>query len=104
MVNTRKLFMHSGLLHVLFKLGLIGFFLFVAILFKYGAGWLAVRRKLQGDSQEYIIGEASFAAFIFTIPDLLNGTPFIVFRVAQMYALMLGITWVASSLAPVRSN
>jgi hypothetical protein len=96
--EKRLLFMHSAVIHVLFKLGFVGLFIFLGIFYRYVLGWQRANAQMTKQSLPYLVGESAFAAWIFMLPDIFFGTPFIIFRHAQVLALLIGLTWAATRI------
>jgi hypothetical protein len=105
------LFLHSGVLHVALKSGLLGLALFAGLAFAFVA---AARRALRQLPPEYLgIGTAGVAGVTFMLPDLLVGTPIPQVRTTQMLAVCMALPYLAlavsgglrsaSQAAPARS-
>ena len=90
-------FIHSGILHIGLKTGLIGLALFA------GTAWAFVhfsRRALRALSPEMLgLGTAGVAGIAFMLPDILVGTPFPQVRTSQMLAVCLALPYVAMAAA-----
>jgi hypothetical protein len=86
-------FIHSGVLHIGLKTGLIGMALFV------GTAWAFVsfsRRALRELPPELVgLGTAGVAGIAFMLPDILVGTPFPQVRTSQMLAVCLALPYLA---------
>jgi len=87
------LFLHSGILHVALKSGLLGTFLLVGTILAFV---FFARRALRTLPPEFLgLGAAGVAGLAFMIPDLLIGTPFPQVRTTQMLALCLALPYLA---------
>ncbi|BBO68399.1 hypothetical protein DSCA_23290 [Desulfosarcina alkanivorans] len=82
-------FVHSSLGHMYVKMGLVGLLVYVWLLVSYVLWWVFARRKKWKNERMKIIGDAFFCGFLFEIPDLLFGTPFIIYRHTQILAILL---------------
>jgi hypothetical protein len=88
-------FTHSGIVHVLFKTGLVGLYLFCWPLFSLFL-WTIKRRKLFPEGSDYkILFDAAFGGILFTVPEILFATPIIIFRHLQITALFIGLIYCA---------
>lgn len=91
------LFLHSGVLHIALKSGLLGTVLLVGTI---AAFVLGARRALGSLPPELLgLGAAGAAGLAFMIPDLLVGTPFPQVRTTQMLALCLSLPYLALAAA-----
>jgi hypothetical protein len=86
-------FIHSGVLHIGLKTGLLGLALFA------GTAWAFIsfsRRALRELPPEFIgLGTAGVAGLAFMLPDILVGTPFPQVRTSQMLAVCLALPYLA---------
>jgi len=91
------LFLHSGVLHIALKSGLLGTLLLVGTIVAFVLG---ARRALRSLPPELLgLGAAGAAGLAFMIPDLLIGTPFPQVRTTQMLALCLSLPYLALAAA-----
>jgi len=91
------LFLHSGVLHIALKSGLIGTVLLAGTVVAFVVG---ARRTLRSLPPELLgLGAAGAAGLAFMIPDLLIGTPFPQVRTTQMLALCLSLPYLALAAA-----
>lgn len=91
------LFLHSGVLHIALKSGLLGTVLLAGTVVAFVVG---ARRALRSLPPELLgLGAAGAAGLAFMIPDLLIGTPFPQVRTTQMLALCLSLPYLALAAA-----
>ena len=91
------LFLHSGVLHIALKSGLLGTVLLAGTIVAFVVG---ARRALRSLPPELLgLGAAGAAGLAFMIPDLLIGTPFPQVRTTQMLALCLSLPYLALAAA-----
>ena len=91
------LFLHSGVLHIALKSGLLGTLLLAGTIVAFIVG---ARRALRSLPPELLgLGAAGAAGLAFMIPDLLIGTPFPQVRTTQMLALCLSLPYLALAAA-----
>jgi len=91
------LFLHSGLLHIALKSGLLGTMLLAGTI---AAFVLFTRRALATLPPELLgLATAGAAGLAFMLPDFLVGTPFPQVRTTQMLALCLSLPYVAMAAA-----
>ena len=89
-------FVHSGFGHLLFKSGLIGLSVFLALLICCLLFYLRNRSRLRGNNA--LLADAGFAGFLFWLPTLLVGTPIIEFRSMLLIGLTLAMPFMAHQL------
>lgn len=91
------LFLHSGVLHVALKSGLLGTALLAGTIVAFV---VFTRRALRSLPPALLgLGTAGAAGLAFMIPDLLIGTPFPQVRTTQMLALCLSLPYLAAAAA-----
>lgn len=91
------LFLHSGLLHIALKSGLIGTVLLIGTILSFV---LFARRALRELPPELLgLATAGVAGLAFMIPDFLIGTPFPQVRTTQMLAVCLALPYLAMAVA-----
>lgn len=91
------LFLHSGVLHIALKSGLLGTILLVGTI---AAFIVFTRRALRTLPPELLpLAVAGAAGLAFMIPDLLIGTPFPQVRTTQMLALCLCLPYLAMAVS-----
>lgn len=88
-------FPHSAIAHMLLKSGLLGLILFLWIFIGFALWWLRSRRIYLQSGDSNIICEAFFCGFLFTIPELLVGTPIIIFRHLQICGIIMSTIYIA---------
>jgi len=86
-------FVHSGVVHIWLKTGLVGLALFLGGLLSYIVFVHAKRRMIEPAQRAFF--EAAFAGFLFSIPNVLVGTPVIEFRTMLLFGLVLAIPYLA---------
>jgi hypothetical protein len=87
------LFLHSGVLHLALKSGLLGIVLFTGLALAFVA---VARRALRQLPPEYLgLGAAGVAGVAFMLPDLLVGTPIPQVRTTQMLAVCMALPYLA---------
>jgi hypothetical protein len=94
-------FIHSGVLHIGLKSGLIGLALFAGTA---GAFVGFARRALRQLPPELLgLGTAGVAGMAFMLPDILVGTPFPQVRTSQMLAICMALPYLAMAAAAARA-
>jgi O-antigen ligase len=97
-------FTHSSIIHMLFKTGLVGLLLFLSIFLSFTRWWLKNRRRPWDDPDLKMLGDSAFAGFLFEVPDMLFGTPIIIYRHLQLVAFFVALTYLAYSFGTVRKQ
>ncbi len=91
------LFLHSGVLHIALKSGLVGTVLLFGTLITFV---LFARRALKQLPPELLgLATAGVAGLAFMIPDFLIGTPFPQVRTSQMLAVCIALPYLAMAVA-----
>ncbi len=95
------LFIHSGILHVALKSGLLGLVLFIGLAWAFvSAARVAVRQL----PPAYLgLGTAGVAGVAFMLPDILIGTPIAQVRTTQMIAISMALPYLALAVARVHA-
>lgn len=86
-------FVHSSVIHVYIKTGLVGIALYLAMLFSYVVWWLRIRRRKWNNIYYKSLGDAFFCGFLVELPDILFGTPLTIFRHSQIIAILLSLPY-----------
>jgi len=86
-------FVHSGVLHVLFKSGLVGFVLLCGLLASFV--WSVKRVYPALDSRARAVLVMGAAGVLFMLPDILFGTPFIQVRTTQLLGFCMALPYIA---------
>jgi O-antigen ligase len=90
-------FVHSGILHILLKTGLVGAAIVSAALFFFIRFVIYARRTL-ADRDRWLV-DAALAGLIFMIVDFLIGTPIIQFRTMLLCGVMIAIPYLVAEIA-----
>ena len=86
-------FIHSGVLHLTLKSGLLGLALFLGLAFAF---YMFARRALRQLPPELAgLGTAGLAGIAFMLPDFLIGTPVPQLRTTQLLAFCMALPYVA---------
>ena len=96
-------FVHSGMLHVAFKTGLIGLALLIGLIVALIVFWRRNAANIEPSLQPIAI--TGIAGLLFMLPDMIIGTPIPQVRTMQMLAFCLALPYLAYgvTLAPQRS-
>ncbi len=89
-------FVHSSLVHMFMKMGLLGFIPYMMMLIRFPIWWLKESRRSWNNKSLRSIAEAFFCGFLFWLPDIMFGTPIINFRHLQLLAMSFAIPIIAS--------
>ncbi|KAF0232737.1 MAG: hypothetical protein FD177_2219 [Desulfovibrionaceae bacterium] len=84
-------FVHSSFVHIFSKMGFVGLTLYFWFIVGFFSWWLRTRKKRWNNNSLLRIGDAFFLGFIFFVPDLLFGTPTIIYRHYQLLTLFMTI-------------
>jgi hypothetical protein len=91
------LFLHSGVLHIALKTGLVGLALFAGTATAFV---LCARRVLRSVAPEQLaLATAGVAGVAFMLPDILVGTPIPQVRTTQMLAICMALPYLANACA-----
>lgn len=90
-------FVHSGLLHIMFKTGLAGTSIVLFALFVFIRFVIKARRDLP--ERDRWLFDASLAGLIFMSPDFLLGTPIVQFRTMLLYGVLMAIPFLITGVA-----
>ena len=86
-------FVHSGVLHIAFKTGLVGLILFAGLIAALLVFWRRHAAKIDAPLQPLAI--AGIAGLLFMLPDMIIGTPIPQVRTMQMLAFCLALPYLA---------
>lgn len=81
-------FLHSGVLHILMKTGLVGMVLLVGVV---GSFMREVRNRHESSAASASLIFAGCCGLLFMLPDFLIGTPVVQFRTTQLIAVCLAL-------------
>lgn len=84
-------YVHSGLVHIWLKTGLVGLAILLALFVAYLRYVHSARPKLVHAKRALF--EAGFAGFLFSVPNLLLGTPIVEYRTMQVLGLLLALPY-----------
>lgn len=91
-------FVHSSIIHVYIKTGLVGVAIYLGMLISYVTWWLRVRRRKWVNNYYRSLGDAFFCGFLMELPDILFGTPLTIFRHSQIIAIIFSVPYVCYRL------
>lgn len=91
-------FVHSSIVHVYIKTGLVGVIAFLSVLVSYVVWWLKTRRKTWSNHYLKAVGDAFFCGFLVMLPDIVFGTPLVIFRHPQILAIVFALPYVCFRL------
>jgi len=86
-------FTHSSIVHMLFKTGVIGLCLFCWPLFSLALWTITRRKRFPKDSKYKILSDSAFGGILFGIPDILFGTPIILYRHLQILGYFIAVIY-----------
>lgn len=97
-------YLHSGVLHLGLKAGLVGLALFFGLLFVLYRHWRAIRPQLRGNA--VVLGTCGIAGLLFILPDFLIGTSLTKYRAVLFIGFCMALPYAASALsrAPTRAG
>jgi hypothetical protein len=90
-------FLHSGVLHILLKTGLVGFAIVTSALLLF-IRFVIRERKTLSERDRWLV-DAALAGLIFMIPDFMLGAPIPQFRTMLLYGVMMAIPYVVVATA-----
>lgn len=90
-------YLHSGVLHLGLKAGLVGLVLFFGLLFALYRHWHAIRPQLRGDAAA--LGICGIAGLLFVLPDFLIGTSITKYRAVLFIGFCLALPYAAAAMA-----
>lgn len=93
---------HSAIVHMGLKMGLIGVLLFISFFYKYVQFWLTRRKELPLETRGF--AEASFAGVLFLIPEHLFATSIIEFRTMVLFGFCMAVPYIHYYLYKKRAN
>jgi len=82
-------FLHSGVLHLTMKAGLVGLFLTVGVLWAFARQARSLAASSTAEARALVM--AGVAGLLFMVPDFLFGTPIGQVRTMQMFAICIGL-------------
>ena len=82
-------FVHSSILHVYIKTGIIGVLAYLSLFIGYAVWWLKIRNKKWHSQYYRSLGDAFFCGLLMEVSDIMFGTPLIIFRHSQILAILL---------------
>jgi alpha-L-arabinofuranosidase len=84
-------FVHSSIVHVYLKMGLLGLAAYLGLLIGFPLWWFRQRLRTWNDPRLRTIGDAFFCGYLFWLPDIWFGTPLIIYRHTQLLALFFAV-------------
>lgn len=90
-------YLHSGVLHIALKSGLVGLALLIGLALTFVLHWRRVRGMLQGNAR--VLAVAGVAGCIFVIPDFVISTAFTKHRTVLFIGLCMSFPYVAAALS-----
>ena len=90
-------YLHSGVLHLGLKAGLVGMVLLIGLVLTFVLHWRRVRGMLQGNAR--VLAVAGVAGCIFVIPDFVISTAFTKHRTVLFIGLCMSFPYVAAALS-----
>ena len=92
--HERGDFVHSSFVHMYVKSGLAGLSLYFWMLLSFSIWWIRIRKQKWNNDDNRYLAEAFFCGFLFEIPDLIFGTPIIIYRHFQILAIVFAIPFI----------
>lgn len=83
---------HSSVVHIMLKMGILGLLIYILIYLSYVHFWLSKRKEVPDAVRGF--AEASFAGFIFFIPDILWGTPIVEYRHMLLLGFVMSVPYI----------
>ncbi len=93
---------HSAIVHMGLKMGLIGVFFYISFFYKYVQFWLTRRNELPLEIRGF--AEASFAGVLFLVPETIFATSIIEYRTMVLTGFFLAIPYLNYYLYKKREN
>ena len=90
-------YLHSGVLHLGLKSGLVGMVLLIGLVLTFVLHWRLVRGMLKGNAR--VLAVAGVAGCIFVIPDFVISTAFTKHRTVLFIGLCMSFPYVAAALS-----
>ncbi len=95
---------HSGIVHILLKMGILGLILFSLIISGLILVYIKTKNRISGNYELEAIMNSVYATIIFLTPDIIFGTPWIEFRHAVGLGLLVGLAKVVFDLSCLNNN
>jgi hypothetical protein len=93
-------YLHSGVLHLGLKTGVVGLLLLLGLLVTYFVFWHGVRRQLGGTP--LVLAACGVAGLLFVAPDFLISTSLTKLRAAMFIGLCIALPFAAAAVAGAR--
>lgn len=95
-------YLHSGVLHLGLKAGLVGLVLFFGLVYALYRHWRVIRPQLRGDAA--VLGICGIAGLLFILPDFLIGTSLTKYRAVLFIGFCVALPYAASALVRATSR